>query len=750
MNSTADVVTISDGLRFHSSPWTLGLSIILVLLVAAVSFLGWWRSGFKPAFGLLELLRVVIALLVAALLNQPEWVTEQRPTEKPVIAVLIDDSPSMDSLDVRAAGGAAAGGETAPPRSRRDAVAELSEVAFWQPLVNRFDVRIEPFSFSLPGAAPAAGTNLFVPLESAVRRHPNLRAVVVASDGDWNEGKPPVQATTALRLAGVPVLAVPTGSVTPLPDVAVSGLDSAVTGVVGKPFRVPFTIRSTLPREQSVAVTVEASDGQQFTKQVRLSSMAQTTDAILWTPATVGDYTLTVRVPPQVGEVLPDNNSRSAPVAIREEKLRVLLVESLPRWEYRYLRNALSRDPGVELSCLLFQPGLSQVGGGSKDSIKRFPGSIEELSPFDVVFLGDVGVDTGQLAEEDCRLLKELVEYQASGLVFMPGWLGHEMSLSETALGDLLPVVIDDAHPEGTGTPTPGRFALTDKGRSSLLTRLADSADENASVWESLPGFQWYGPVSRARAGSEVLAVHEEVANEFGRIPLLVTRSFGAGKVLYMATDGAWRWRKGVEDKYHYRFWGQVVRWMAYRRSMQKGERMRLLYTPEQPETGQVVALDANVGDAVGEPLQAGTVTVSITAPSGASETVRLAAPGEQGAWGVFSGSWTPRESGSHAVVLACAETGDRLEAKVFVQGTAGEGVGDRARPEVLEEIARLTQGSVTTPDALAELVLALEKLPDNPPEVRRLRLWAHPAALATLVGLLGLFWVGRKWQGLI
>ena len=33
---------------------------------------------------------------------------------------------------------------------------------------------------------------------------------------------------------------------------------------------------------------------------------------------------------------------------------------------------------------------------------------------------------------------------------------------------------------------------------------------------------------------------------------------------------------------------------------------------------------------------------------------------------------------------------------------------------------------------------------------VRRLKLWAHPAVLATLVSLLGLFWVGRKWQGLI
>src|SRR5438105_12925440 len=50
-----------------------------------------------------------------------------------------------------------------------------------------------------------------------------------------------------------------------------------------------------------------------------------------------------------------------------------------------------------------------------------------------------------------------------------------------------------------------------------------------------------------------------------------------------MGTDGAWRWRKGVEDKYHYRFWGQVVRWMAYQRNMVKGETMRLYYSPDQP-----------------------------------------------------------------------------------------------------------------------------------------------------------------------
>ena len=71
------------------------------------------------------------------------------------------------------------------------------------------------------------------------------------------------------------------------------------------------------------------------------------------------------RFPKQADETIADNNEQAAPIVIREEQLKVLVVESYPRWEYRYLRNALSRDPGVEVSCLLFHPGLEKVGGGS-------------------------------------------------------------------------------------------------------------------------------------------------------------------------------------------------------------------------------------------------------------------------------------------------------------------------------------------------------------------------------------------------
>ena len=234
----------------------------------------------------------------------------------------------------------------------------------------------------------------------------------------------------------------------------------------------------------------------------------------------------------------------------------------------------------------------------------------------------------------------------------------------------------------------------------------------------------------------------------YGRLPLLVTRTFGAGKVLFMGTDGAWRWRKGVEDKYHYRFWGQVVRWMAYQRNMAKGETMRLYYSPDQPAVRQTVVLNANVMEPSGEPLTHGDVIARIEAPSGKGETVRFTSTGEE--WGAFAGNFTATEPGKHRVTLSCPQTGGVLETTIFVQGAAAEPVGKAARPEVLEEIARVSRGAVFSPNDVNKVVDYLAQLPEPPPSVRRLRLWGHPATAGLIILLLGAFWIGRKAVGLI
>lgn len=470
------------------------------------------------------------------------------------------------------------------------------------------------------------------------------------------------------RTRGVPIFALPVGSSTRLPDLELLSIDTPTFGIVKKGVRVPFTIESSLPRDVVMQVVVKTSDGERQTKEVRVRAMSRTSEAVVWTPKEEGDYTIEVEVPQHSEETIVTNNQGAAPISIRQEKLKVLVIDSLPRWEYRYLRNALSRDPGVDVSCLLFHPELDKVGGGNKDYIKEFPASLEELSKYDVVFLGDVGIERGQLTEEQCQMLRGLVEFQASGLVFIPGSQGNAHSFASTALEPLMPVVLDASNPDGVGTRNAMRMELTEAGRRSLLTKLADTAEENVDVWLNLPGFQWHSAVSRAKPGVEVLAVHESAMSEQGRMPLLATKTFGAGKVLFMGTDGVWRWRKGVEDKYHYRFWSQVVRWMAYQRNMAKGESMRFYFSPDTPSIGQTLTLRANVMQSSGEPLVQGEVTAKIEAPSGKSQSIKLSSGGTE-SWGSFEGRYETTEPGMHQVTLMCKQTAETLETSFFCAG---------------------------------------------------------------------------------
>lgn len=724
---------------FQWTPLSLVVSLLAVVAVCVLSYWTWRRSGYRKSVLGLELLRICMVCFAIFLLNQPETVEQFRPAERPAVAILGDGSRSMLTQDV-----GFGESESTPLLTRLRASEPILDPDNWEQLEARMEVVITQFA----AGENNGSSNLYQALQNAREENANLRAVVLASDGDWNDGLPPVQAAMQLRLEKIPIFSVPFGSQSRLPDLELLSFDVPTFGVVGKNVRLPFTIESSLPRDHVAQVELKASDGTSIKQQVRIAAMGRTSDAIVWKPEEVGDYTLSLEIPGYPDEKITENNRKETPIVIREEKLRVLVIEAMPRWEYRYLRNALSRDPGVEVSCLLFHPGLSKVGGGNRDYIPAFPEEMKELAAYDVVFLGDVGIGEGQLTEEQCRLLKGLVEQQASGLVFMPGFRGNMLSLEQSELSSLLPVVFDETQPNGWGSRTPSHFALTELGRRSLLTKLADTQDENMQVWESLPGFQWHAPIIRAKAGTDVLAVHQEVSNEYGRIPLLVTRTYGAGKILFMGTDGAWRWRRGVEDLYHYRFWGQVVRWMAYQRNMAEGERMRFYYSPEQPQIRQTVSLSANVMEKNGEPLSRGNVSARIVAPSGRTETVQMTSSGAE--WGLFTGVFSAQEPGAHEVFLRCQENGSEMTTTLFVQGATVEQVGKPARPEVMEELARVTRGQVLNNGDLSQITKAISDLPEPPPRIRRVQLWSHPLVAATLILLLGAFWVLRKANGLI
>ena len=726
-------------MTFYWTPVTLGITIVVLLFAAVCCWISWRRSGFTRAMGLLEIFRFALIALVLLTLNQPEITKEIRPEERPTLVVLHDTSDSMKTVDV-----VSESGNSRDAVSRHEAAAPAIDPATWAPVAEKMEVIFEPFSSQL--ANPTRGTDIERALSYAVDSHANLRGVVLLSDGDWNTGQAPNSVATDLRMRKIPVFAAGVGSETRLPDMELICSDAPTFGVIGKTMRIPFRIVSWLPGDRTVTLTLQGTRSENIVKVINVPGMGQVQDTIDWQPRDIGEYELSLDIPIDEAEAITANNELTFPVTVRNEALRVLVVESFPRWEYRYLRNALERDPGVEVNCLLFHPDLDDVGGG-RGYLEAFPDE-KDLFDYDVVFLGDVGVDANQLSLENCAHIRQLVRNHAGGLVFLPGFRGKQATLLTTQLEELYPVVPDESAPRGVGQPRPARFALTESGRRSLLTRLEPDDNDNETVWNGLPGFQWYAATLRSKIGSEVLAVHGSDSTRFGRIPVIATRTSGTGKVLFMGTDGAWRWRRGVEDLYHYRFWGQVVRWMAYQRNMSQGESMRLFYSPDRPEAGNVLTLNANVMSDSGEPLREGTVVVQIVSPSGQTDSVRLASVGED-SWGLFSGSFTPEEGGNYSLVTTCSETGSRLETTVAVKGNEKEKIGQPARLDVLREIAEVTRGELTDVSQLKELVDRVAELPEPEPVITRVRIWSHPLWGGALIVLLGAFWTGRKMAGL-
>jgi hypothetical protein len=736
-------------LKLSPTPVTLWIGIIALIVVGTLSVLTWRRSPHPRRTAVLEMMRLAAALTVVILLWQPEWLTIIHPDTQPKIVILWDDSKSMTTLDAQVP---AALTDKVEVVTRADWVKNELTEDFWKPLEanGANEVVIIPFATPPKDQAVLAGTDLESPLTEVLDKQDHVRAVVLFSDGDYNLGQPPVAAAQKMRLRGVPLFAIPVGSQTRLPDLDLLSVTAPSYGIIGENVQIPFTIRSSLDRQVRTLVRLRDAAGREHSKDIIIPPNAETYDSVLWRLEKEGPSTLELSIPVAADELVASNNSRKFIVAGKPEKIRVLVIDTLPRWEYRFLRNALSRDPGVEFSCLLFHPALGP--GGGKNSIQQFPDKLEDLVKFDVIFLGDVGVAKDQLTKDQCALIRGLVENQASGVVFLPGPQGNQFSLLDTELSDLMPVILDDSHHGGMAEAIASPLTLTTEGRASLLTLLGNNEEENPGIWRRLPGFYWHAPVIKAKGGSEVLAVHGNRRGKFGPIPLLVTKPAGSGKVLFMGIDSAWRWRRGVEDLYHYRFWGQVARWMSYQRNMASGQHVRLFFTPERPEPGATVTLNANAFDAHGAPLEKGSVAIDLTAPDGHPQ--RLELQKNASAWGAFSGRFKVGQPGEWKIRATASGAEDKpLETTLLVQSVEIEKTGQPARPEVLEEMARVSRGrviqSVRRDDLKKAIKDAIAALPEPRPMESRIALWSHWGTLVALISLLGIFWAGRKINGM-
>ncbi len=88
----------------------------------------------------------------------------------------------------------------------------------------------------------------------------------------------------------------------------------------------------------------------------------------------LGPRDLAVTVGPLHGDARPDNDRRALTIQVADDKARVLVVDGEARWEFRYLFNALKRDPRVAVEAVVFrQPRFNASIDTYKDALPPPP-----------------------------------------------------------------------------------------------------------------------------------------------------------------------------------------------------------------------------------------------------------------------------------------------------------------------------------------------------------------------------------------
>lgn len=468
----------------------------------------------------------------------------------------------------------------------------------------------------------------------------------------------------------------------------------------------------------------------------------------------VGKHELKLRVRPVADEFSEDNNEEAVQVHVIDDEVRVLLAERLPRWEYRYLKSILSRDPKIHMQDVLFQPRHGYRGRQARPE-PRLPSSLEEWGRYRVALLGDL--TPSELPPHEQALLRQWVVEAGGNLVLiagdaMPG------RFFDSALSDLFPVERRRAPTSQVGY----QLMVTAEGSTAPPVLVAGDELRSMSVWEQvsakLPVYD-LSPYSIPKPTAHVLIQADRGAGQRGQaLSYLCWHYVGKGRVVYLSAPVAYqlRYRKG--DEFHHRFWGQLFRW-AIARDLGGGSRtVKLSSDKTRYAHGEEVALRMRLSELNGLPVSQAEPSVQVMSEGEVLQTIPMRP--ERGAVGSYRGVLRGLPPGKVRVVAGGASVERLLREERYGEAVTHDFVVDPhdsaelrvplADAALLQSLADTANGAVTSPAGVEPLFRHLDLEPVISEKVTRQPLWNRWLFIWLIIFLLLGEWIGRKVLGLV
>ncbi len=577
-------------------------------------------------------------------------------------------------------------------------------------------------------------------------------AVVLISDGQSNEGLPMSEAASRYAEEKIPVFAIGVGNANEPEDLGIVQVEHSQR--VYRPDRLRGTVvlKERMKAGTPYRLEVHHSSKTVFVKsmesmdqglrriefdipaEILLDQTKQTTLAgvTYWALPIDLDFSVVCKAP----EISLANNHYQSSLWGVERKNRILILDRRGGWETRYIKNAFERDAAWDATVAL---------GRSAFESDPFPKSRATLFDFDLILSS---LETlRNLSTEQQAWLSDFVSLSGGGLIVIDSPQQRASQTLESNITAILPVRIASQEAFKGGES----LQITPRAKNQPALQLGVQEFPNDEIWSRLPVPKSVRSVELAPGSESMVDIQSSIANKLTQ-PLVVTKLFGQGRVLYMAAEETWRWRYEVADRYHQRFWSQVATWtmrtpFAISNSFVSLDSGGRVYTPTD-----TIAFRARLKNEDSRPLT--DASANIVLERNDERFLSLPLDQEEDARGFYRATGGPLPVGRYRVRLEVAGIPNdalNVETQFVVQPPVDVEMQTLAcNPGSLRQLASITGGEFLMIEDAASISDKLKRFRTGSLVESQVLLWQSYPWFATIVGLLSLEWFLRKRAGLV
>jgi hypothetical protein len=685
-------------------------------------------------------LRMGALLILCFILGQPSRRVSQRRSEKPALAVLVDISASMEDNPTGAAQSRAVRAASFLRSTALRRAEEQFRVLYYaagQDLAEGFDP-LADLSFHAPRSFLLRALQR---LNGRLRAE-NLAGIVFLSDGlDQSLLDLDSLAFTAPLL--IPELEDAAALVEDERiDFAIADLAYPKRVIVGWATHIELSVQRKSGRGAAVFPVHLQQEG-----QILQSEQASFADnerfckvAFNITPENIGSQLYELWIEPEQDED-SSNNRKELLIEVTDDKQRILYLEGVPRWEFKFLKRALLAEKSYQLNAFVQggdgnfinfdeQSGLAAAAMPALDA--------EQLKGYKAVILGDLprsafdGAAAAQLQEFVDRggallLLGAARAYGADGMV------GHEK------LQELLP-----ARSRADARMQEGRFMLEFTAAGRAVPALASLVEELRLP----PVLSLWAPVELGAFSSVLLSDSEDRA-------ALITRRFGQGRVAMILSDSLWRWQMGSSDEdeggkgIYGRFITQLLSWLSpNQEEREHGGLLHIELADNEVDLHSRISIGLS---GLEHDKGSGSPSCSIRSPGG-KELVLAMLPARLGSEvGLqqpedgFRCDFVPDEAGAYQLRILSPDGSQEATAVFLARFPEHEHTGQPINRQLLQRLAAQSNGRYLPWKEQADLLAELDPSPRQIENINEYPLWNHWLLLSALITLFCLEWWLRR-----